>query len=189
MKESKEKHCIQQAQGERDAMYAQIVQSSEKTRSMVRNSVSRASTISAEECQLTLMEDDFMVIERKMDKIDQRLDKLYKNWHAEYRDAVSAEDCEEIRKFYKLYLEKYESKYKILYHLLQQLSSFSTWEPTSEITPILATLDDAQALRQREWIKSEPGEDVPWQYSTIDWTFDTNFAKAWRHEVRAISEL
>ena len=101
MKESKEKHCIQQAQEERDATYAQMVQSLEKTRAMVRNSVSRASTISAEECQLTLMEDDFMIIQRKIDKIDQRLDELYKNWHAEYRDAVSAEDCEEIRKFYK----------------------------------------------------------------------------------------
>ena len=107
-------------------MYSQMAQSLEKTRAIVRNSVSRASTISAEECQLTLMEDDFMVIQRKMDKIDQRLDELYKNWHAEYRDAVSAEDCEEIRKFCKPYLEKYESKYKILYHLLQQLSSFST---------------------------------------------------------------
>ena len=52
---------------------------------MVRNSFCRASTISAEECQLILMEDDFMVIQRKMDKIDQRLDKLYKNCHAEYR--------------------------------------------------------------------------------------------------------
>ena len=124
--ESKEKCHIQQAQEERDATYAQMAQSLEKTRAMVRNSVSRASTISAEECQLTLMEDDFMVIQRKMDKIDQRLDELYKNWHAEYRDAVSAEDCEEIRKFYKPYLEKYESKYKILYHLLQQPSSFST---------------------------------------------------------------
>ena len=113
------------------------------------------------------MEDDFMVIQRKMDKIDQRLDELYKNWHAEYRDAVSAEDCEEIRKFYKPYLEKYESKYKILYHLLQQSSSFSTWEPTTEISLSLAALDNAQALRQREWIRSEPGEDVPQQHTTI----------------------
>ena len=125
MKESKEKCCIQQAQEERDATYAQMAQSLEKTRAMVRNSVIRASTVSAEEHQLTLTEDDFMVIQRKMDKIDQRLDELYKNWHAEYRDAVSAEDCEEIRKFYKPYLEKYESKYKILYHLLQQSSSYS----------------------------------------------------------------
>ena len=135
---------------------------------MVRNSVSRTSTISAQEHQLTLTEDDFMVMQRKMDKIDQGLDKLYKNWHAEYRDAVSVEDGEEIRKFYKPYLEKYESKYMILYHLLQQSGSFSTQEPTSEVTPSLAALDNAQALSHREWIRSEPREDVPQQYSTID---------------------
>ena len=119
MKESKEKCCNQQAQEERDATYAQMVQNLEKTRAIVRNSVSRASTISAEEHQLTLTEDDVLVIQRKMDKIDQRLDELYKNWHAEYRDAVSSEDCGEIKKFYKPYLEKYESKYRILYYLLQ----------------------------------------------------------------------
>ena len=78
---------------------------------IVRNSVSRASTISAEKCQLTLTEDDFLAIQRKMNKINQRLDELNKNWHAEYRDTVSIEDCEEIKRFYKPYLDKYESKY------------------------------------------------------------------------------
>ena len=96
MKESKEKCCSQQAQEEKDDTYAQMVQNLEKTRAIVRNSVSRASTISAEECQLTLTEVDFWAIQRKMDKIDQRLDELYKNWHVEYRDAVLLEDCEEI---------------------------------------------------------------------------------------------
>ena len=100
MKESKEKCCHQQAQEERDAIYAQMLQNVGKTRAMVRNSVSRASTISAEEHQLTLTEDDFLAIQRKMDKINQRLDELYKNWQADYRDAVMS-DCEEIRKFYK----------------------------------------------------------------------------------------
>ena len=57
-----EKHCNQQALEERDATYAQMVQNLEKTRTMVRNSVSRASTISVEECQLTLTEDDFLAI-------------------------------------------------------------------------------------------------------------------------------
>ena len=89
MKESKEKWCNQIAQEERDSTYAQMVQNLEKTRAIVRNSVNRASTISAEEHQLTLTEDDFLAIQRKMDKIDQRLDELYKNWHVEYRDAVS----------------------------------------------------------------------------------------------------
>ena len=118
MKESKEKYHKQQAKQERDAAYAQMVQNVEKTRAMVRNSVSRASTISAEECQLALTEDDFLAIQKKMDKIDQRLDDLYKNWYAEYRDAVTSEECKEIKKFYKPWLEKYESKYRILYHLL-----------------------------------------------------------------------
>ena len=76
MKKSKEKQCKQQVQEEKDAIYAQMTQNLEKTRAIERNSVSRASTISAEECQLTLTEDDFLAIQRKMDKIDQRLDEL-----------------------------------------------------------------------------------------------------------------
>ena len=38
---------------------------------------------------------------------------------------------------------------------------------TSGITPSLAALDDAPSLRQREWIRGEPGEDVPQQHSNI----------------------
>ena len=163
MKKSKEKHCEQQSQEEKDVIYAQMVQNLEKTRAIVRNSISRASTISAEECQLTLTEKDFMAIQRKMNKIHQRLDELYKNWHAEYRDAVLTEDCKEIKKFYKPYLEKYESKYRILYHLLHQSMLFPTQNPTSEITPSLAVLDDAQTLRR---IRDEPREDTPWQNSS-----------------------
>ena len=93
-------------------------------------------------------------MQRKMDKIDQRLDELYKNWQAEYKDAVMSEECEKIRRFYKPYLEKYESKYRILYQILQQAnkpagqtSLLSTQEPTSGINPSLAALDDSQALR------------------------------------------
>ena len=131
-----------------------MLQNLERTRAAVRNSIKRASTISAKECQLTLTEDDFLIIKRKKDKIDQRLDELYRNWQTEYKDAVTSEDCEEIRKFYKPYLEKYESKYRILYQILQQAnkstgqtSSFCTQEPTSGITPSPAALDDAQTLR------------------------------------------
>ena len=133
----------------------------------MRNSVSRASTISAEECHLTLTEDDFLAIQKKMDKINERLDDLYKNWHAENRDAVSSEECNEIKKFYKPYLEKYESKYRILYHILQQPNSISAQGSTSGMTPSLAALDDVPSLRQKEWIRGEPGEDVPHQYTTI----------------------
>ena len=109
-----------------------------------------------------------------MDKIDQKLTDLYGNWQAEYRDAVTSEECEEIRRFYKPYLEKYESKYRILYQMLQQANRqmgqtglLSIHEPTSGITPSLAALDDAQALRRKEWKRGEPGEDMPRQYSTV----------------------
>ena len=133
-----------------------MVQNVERTRDMVRGSISRASTISAEERWLALTEDDFSVIKKKMDKIDQRYDDLYRNWHAEYGNAATIEECDEIKRFYKLFLAKYESKYKILYHMLQQLSLISTQETTSGITPSLATLDEAPSLRQREWIRGEP---------------------------------
>ena len=46
MKESKRKYHKQQAEEERDAAYAQMVQNVERTRAMVRNLISRASTIS-----------------------------------------------------------------------------------------------------------------------------------------------
>ena len=102
-----------------------------------------------------------------MDKIDQRLDNLYRNWHAEYGSTATLEECDEIKRFYKPFLEKYESKYRILYQLLQQPSLISTQETTSGITPSLVALDDPPSLRQREWIQGEPGEDVPQQYTSI----------------------
>ena len=49
MKESKGKYHKQQTEEERDAAYSQMVQNVERMRDMVRNSISRASTISAEE--------------------------------------------------------------------------------------------------------------------------------------------
>ena len=50
MKESKEKQCHQQSEEERDAAYAQMLQNLERTRAAVRSSISKASTISDEEC-------------------------------------------------------------------------------------------------------------------------------------------
>ena len=95
-----------------------------------------------------------------MDKINQRLTDLYGNWQAEYRDAMTSEECEEKRRFYKPYLEKYESKYRILYQILQQTNRqmgqtdlLSIQEPTSGISPSLSALDDAQALRRKEMEK------------------------------------
>ena len=108
------------------------------------------------------------MIKRKMDKIDHRLNEMYKNWHAEYGNANTIEECEEIRSFYKPYLDKYESKYRILYQLLQQPRLVPTCDDASGITPSLAALDDATSLKQREWIRSELGEDTPRQYSNIE---------------------
>ena len=63
----------------------------EKMRNVVRSSISRASTISAEEQQMALTEKEFSMIKKKMDKIDHRLDELYKNWHVEYGNANTIE--------------------------------------------------------------------------------------------------
>ena len=65
MKKGKEKASEQQVQEEKDAIYAQMTQNLEKTRAMVRNSVSRASTISAEEHQLTLTEENFCLYKER----------------------------------------------------------------------------------------------------------------------------
>ena len=117
---------------------------------------------------MALTEKEFSMIKEKMNKIDQRLHELYKIWHAEYGNANTIEECEEIRNFYKPYLDKYESKYQILYQLLQQPGLISTRDSASEITPSLAALDDATSLKQREWVRSELGEDIPRQYSSIE---------------------
>ena len=126
---------------------------------------------------MALTEKEFSMIKKKMDKIDHRLDELYKNWHAEYENANTIEECEEIKRFYKPYLEKYESKYRVLYHLLQQPSLISTHESASGINPSLAALDDATSLKQKEWIHSEPGEDVPHQYTSIEGCLTPNMPR------------
>ena len=86
----------------------------------------------------------------------------------EYGNANTLEECEEIKNFYKPYLGKYESKYRVLYQLLQQPRLIQTHDGASGMTPSLAALDDATSLKQREWIRSELGEDTPWQYSSIE---------------------
>ena len=140
----------------------------------MRSSISNASTILDEEHRLALNEDDFLTIQWKMDKIDQKLNDLYINWQAEYKNPITPEDCKEAKRFYKPYLVKYESKYRVLYQMLQQAnrqtdttSVPSTQEHTPNITPSLAALDNAQALIRKEWRRGEPGEDIPQQYSTL----------------------
>ena len=51
--------------------------------------------------------------------------------------------------------------------MLQQPYSLSARESTSGMTPSLVALGDVPSLRQREWIRGEPGEDIPQQYTTI----------------------
>ena len=172
MKESNKQQ--QQIQQEQDAVYALMLQDLKQTRAAVRSSISKASTISDEECQLGLTEDDFLTTQWKMDKIDQKLNDLYSNWQVEYKNAINPKDCDEVKRFYKPYLEKYESKYRILYQMLQQsnrqtdnISVPSAQEHTPNITPSLAALDDAQTLMRKEWRRGEPGEDTPRQYSTL----------------------
>ena len=76
-----------------------MLQNLKRTRVAVRSSISKASTISDEEPQLALTEDDFLAIQWKMDRIEQKLTNLYRNWQAEYRNAITSEDCEEVKRF------------------------------------------------------------------------------------------
>ena len=107
-----------------------------------------------------------------MDKIDQKLNDLYRNWKAKYKNVVTPEECNEVKRFYKPFLEKYETKYRTLYQMLQQMTRQmdlvnmpSTHEQTSDLTPSLAALDDAEALMKKEWNRNEPGEEISRQYS------------------------
>ena len=87
-----------------------MLQDLKQNRATVRSSISKASTNLDEECQLALMEDDFLTIQWKMNKIDQKLNNLYRNWQAEYKNAITPKDCEEVKRFYKPYLGKYGVK-------------------------------------------------------------------------------
>ena len=122
---------------------------------------------------MALTEADFINIKEKMNKINQRIDGLYQNWQAEYKEAITTEQCEEIQKFYEPYVLKYETKYKVLYQILRQASKEQTKIPSSRVsstglTPSLVAVEDASALKCKEWNRGEPCEDTPHMYSTID---------------------
>ena len=161
LKERKKQQLRKPDKEEKKAVYSQIARDMEKTRDVFQRSMSRASTISTEENQMALTVKEFDMIRQKIDKIDHRLNEMYKNWHAEYGNANSLEECEEIKNFYKPYLDKYESKYRVLYQLLRQPRLIATHDGTSGITPSLAALDDAISLKQIERVRNEPGEDIP----------------------------
>ena len=163
----------QQGKKDRDEIYNKMAQNLEKVREVARSTLSRASTILAEEHCMTLSETDFVHIKEKMNKIDQRINGLYQNWQAECAEAITTEQCEEIQKFYEPYVLKYETKYKLLYQILRQ--DISEWSkvPSARVssaglTPSLVALEDASTLKRKEQSRAELGEDTPQMYSTID---------------------
>ena len=122
---------------------------------------------------MALSETDFLNIKEKMNKIDQRIDGLYQNWQAEYKEAITSEQCEDIQRFYEPYVRKYETKYKVLYQMLKQAIDERNKVPSSrvsatELTPSLVALEDASTLKRKEWNRGEPDIETPHMYSTID---------------------
>ena len=172
MKEHKARQR-QQGKKERDGVYKQMTSNVEKVRAIARESLSRASTISVEEHRMALTRTDFKNIKEKMNKIDQKLDGLYQNWQAEYKEAMTSEQCEDIQRFYEPYVRKYETKYKILYQTLRQAiderkRASSPRVSASELTPSLVALEDASTLKGKEWNRGEPHIETPQMYSTRD---------------------
>ena len=141
IKEYKEKQQQQKSQKERDEIYAKMSQNLKKVREIVGGTLSRAFTISVEEHQMALMETDFIAIKEKMNKIDQRLDGLYQNWQAEYKETITPEQCKEIQQFYEPYVVKYETKYKILHKVLKHAS--------------------------QEWTKVLPPKNLCWEWHLV----------------------
>ena len=96
IKEYKERQQWPESQKERDEVYTGMSQNLERVREVAQGTLSRASTVSAEECQMALAETDFITIKERMNKTDQKLDGLYQNWQVEYKEAMNPEQCEEI---------------------------------------------------------------------------------------------
>ena len=172
MKDHKERQR-QQGRKERDEVYRQMSKNLESVREVARNTFSRASTILVDEHRMALTETDFRNIKEKMNKIDQRIEGLYQNWQAEYKEAMTSEQCEDIQRFYEPYVRKYETKYKMLYQMLKQAidernrASLSK-VTTTELTPSLVALEDASTLKGKEWNRGEPHIETPHMYSTRD---------------------
>ena len=132
----------------------------EKVKAVTRESLSRASTISVEGNRMALTRADFKNIQGKMDKIDQKLEGLYRNWQAEYKEVMTPEQCEDIQRFYEPYVRKYETKYKILYQTLRQAlaerkRTSSPRVSAPELTPSLVALEEASTLKGKEWHRGE----------------------------------
>ena len=184
MREQKEKQR-QLAKRERDEVYKQMTRNLEKVKVIARESLSRASSISVGEHQIALTRTDFSYVKEKMNKIDHKLDGLYKNWQAEYKEAMTPEQCEDIQRFYEPHVQKYETKYKLLCQMLKQVigerkraSSLRVSDEgkrvssprgsAPELTPSLAALEDASTLKGKEWNRGEQHKESPHMYSTRD---------------------
>ena len=184
MREQKEKQR-QLAKRERDEVYKQMTRNLEKVKAIARESLSRASSISVGEHQIALTRTDFSYVKEKMNKIDQKLDGLYKNWQAEYKEAMTSEQCEDIQRFYEPHVQKYEMKYKLLCQMLKQVIGerkgassprvsderqrvSSPRGSAPELTPSLAALEDASTLKGKEWNRGEQPKESPHMYSTRD---------------------
>ena len=174
MLDSMKDYKIKQRQLEkrkRDEIYKQMTGNLEKVRAIARESLSRASTISVEECQMALTKTDFRTIKEKMNKIDQKIKGLYQNWQAEHKEAITSEQCDAIHTFYEPYVKKYETKYKILYQMLKQAiderkRASSPRVSASELTPSLVALEDASTLKRKEWERNKSDIEKPPMFST-----------------------
>ena len=163
----------QQDKMDRDEVYNKMSQNLERVREVARSTFSRASTISAEEHRMALLETNFINIKEKMNEIYQRIDGLYQNWQAEYKEAITSEQCEEIHKFYEPYVMKDETKYKVLYQILRHTTDEQNKIPSSRVsatglTPSLVALEDAATLKQKEWNRGDQEGDTPHRYPTVD---------------------
>ena len=170
MRDQKEKQK-QLAKRESDEVFKQMTRNLEKVRAIARESLSRASSISVKEHQTALTKTEVRYIEEKINKIDQKLEGLYKNWQAEYKEAMTLEQCEDIHRFYEPHVQKYEMKYKMLCQALKQVSGERKRDPSPrgsapELTPSLATLEDTSTLKDKEWNRGKSHVETPHRYST-----------------------
>ena len=182
LKEQKAKQR-QQGKKEQDEVYKQMTRNLEKVRAEARESLSRASNILVEECHLAWTEAEFLYLKEKMNKAKQKLRGLYLNWQAEYEEAMTTEQCVDIHRFYEPLVQKYETKYGLLYLLWKQaigerkrvssprvsderkrVSSPKSSAP--ELTPSLAALKDASTLKEKEWNRGKSHVETPHRYST-----------------------
>ena len=92
MREQKERQR-HLAKREGDEVYKQMTRNLEKVKAIARESLSRASSVSVGKHQIALTRADFSYVKEKMNKINQKLSSLYKNWQAEYQKALTPKQC------------------------------------------------------------------------------------------------